>query len=147
MTKAMMVCSGINAALEVRVATVAAAHGLLRGKNSRPYFFPISTTRGISCCCEVSASNFLKEFFETRRSMGDQQATRHTGDTAIAMRHIAWRKNRRALRGRKLLFSAGKFIFAFNNLDSLVLAMMNVRWRPSAGLVEGFRHAQDAASV
>src|SRR5688572_5159602 len=60
-------------------------------RNSSPYFFPISVTRGISCCCGARR-RFPRKTLEARGSYGDHKPTGRIADIPISVRHPAWRK-------------------------------------------------------
>jgi hypothetical protein len=57
------------------------------------------------------------------------------------------RKNRRALFGDELFPTNCPFVVAFENLECLVLALMDVRWRAAARHVVRFNHAHHATGV
>src|SRR5688572_28504068 len=86
-------------------------------------------------------TDFLEESFEPSRRHRDHEPTGSATNVAISVRHTAWCKDRLALLSGKRLPSTGEFIFALQDLEGLVLAMMNVRWRTSAGLINRFRYS------
>ncbi len=89
----------------------------------------------------------LEETFETRRSDDAHEPPGRLAEVAVGVRDAAGRKNRRALLGHKGLAVHPKLIFAFQDLERLVLPAVDVRGWTAARHVVGFDRADDPAGV
>jgi len=92
-------------------------------------------------------ADFLEESFEACRGQGEHQSAGGATDTAVAMGHIAWGKDGCPRMGGEGPAGAGEFVFAFQDLEGFVFAMMHVRGWAFAGLIVGFQHAHDAGGI
>src|SRR5262245_18786899 len=69
-------------------------------------------------------ANFLKESLETRRRDDAHEPAGGLAEIAVSVGDAPGRENRRALLGDECPSADGPFIFAFENLERLVFAMM-----------------------
>jgi hypothetical protein len=74
-------------------------------------------------------TDFLEKAFEARGSDQAHESPRRLAEIPVGVRNAAWGKNRRAFLGDECLPAHGPFVLAFENLESLVFAMMDVRRR------------------
>jgi hypothetical protein len=99
-----------------------------------------SQSRVESPAAADSTRQLPRKIFKARRCKDRHEPPGCMTDAAITVQHTAWCKDRCTFSGRQSLPAAGEFEFSFENLEGFVLAMMNVRWRTSSGLVNGFYH-------
>ncbi len=83
-------------------------------------------------------AKLLEESLEAPRRDEAREPARCHAKVTVGVQDFAWRKNRRALPGDERFPAHRPFIFAFENLKHLVLAMMDMRWRTAARHVVRF---------
>ena len=104
----------------------------------------VATTETARCPCGLRAErpDFFEEPFEAGGCDETHQSARGLAKVTVSVRESARGENRRALLRRERLPTDGPLVFAFEDLEGLVLAMMDVRRRPAARQVVRFDHSQ-----
>jgi hypothetical protein len=113
----------------------------------QPVFLPNFNYARNLLLLRTQRPNLLEKSFKACRCKDGHEPPGFVADVTITVRHTARGKDSRAFPGHQRLPSTREFIVSFENLESLVLAMMNVRWRTSARVVRGFYYTQDTTGV
>src|SRR5438067_2862418 len=107
----------------------------------------LNHARNVLLLLRTQRTDFLKEPFETRWRDDAHEPARCVAEVTVSVRYPARRENRRALLRDECFPADGPFVFAFEDLKCLVLAVVDVRRRAAAGHVVRLDGAHHAAGV
>src|SRR5437762_2270893 len=107
----------------------------------------LNHARNVLLLLRTQRTDFLKEPFETRWRDDAHEPARCVAEVTVSVRYPARRENRRALLRNECFRPDGPFVFAFEDLKRLVLAVVDVRRRAAAGHVVRLDCAHHAAGV
>src|SRR5579859_5218360 len=92
-------------------------------------------------------ADVLEESFKAGRGDDAHEPAGRLAEVAVGVRYPARRKNCRTLPGSEFFIANRPFVFAFEDLKRLVLAMVDMRRGPAARHVVRFDCAHHAAGI
>src|SRR5205814_6479504 len=88
--------------------------------------------RNVLLLLKTQRADLLEESLEARGCDDAHELAGRLAQVTVGVGNSARRKDGRALPGDKRFPAHGPFVFAFENVKRLILAMMDVRWRTAA---------------
>src|SRR5436190_14421278 len=119
-----------------------------RWQDFQPKFLSnLNHARDVLLLLRTHRADLLEEPLEARRRDDAHKTAGRLTQVTIGVWYPARRKNRRSLLRDERFPADGPLVFAFENLERLILTVMDVRWRTAARHVVRFDHAHHTARV